>query len=94
MPASSWNDRSGAIAAGGVAQDISPDGFIRHGFMIQNPHASEEMWFNVGVTAVQAPPSIRIVAGGLYESPPKASPQGRISVIATTIAHTYTAKEW
>jgi len=93
MPISTWTDRSGTIAATGVAQTASPGTTARSGFTLQNNDASNVMWFNVGVTAVAASPSIRIASLGLYETPPFASPQGPISIIGT-IAGTYTLKEW
>lgn len=94
MPSSTWIDRSGTITVGGAAQTISAGTTARHGFTIQNVDAAEVLWFNVGVAAVQAQPSVKLAAGALYETPPGASPQGLISVIATTTSHQFTAKEW
>lgn len=89
----SWIDRSGTITAGATAQTIMAANPRRRGFMIQNV-SDTDMWFDMGVTAVAAAPSVRVVAGGLYETPPNAQPTGHVSLICAAIAKAFTAKEW
>jgi hypothetical protein len=90
---STWIDRSGTITAGGTAQEIAPANPMRRGFLIQNI-SDTDMWFNVGTVAVANQPSVRIIAGALYEAPTAATPKGALSVIGATTAKAFTAKEW
>lgn len=90
---SALTDISGTITSGGTAQTIAAANAVRNGFSIQNTSAGD-LWFNTLATAVAASPSIRIPAGGLYESPVNQRPTGAISLIGATTGQTFSAREW
>lgn len=86
-------DRSGTITTGGAAQDLAPAN-NRKGFTIQNLSVGD-LFFNLGVTAVQGQPSFRIPPNSLYESPETCDRlAGNISIIGATTGQAFTAKEW
>lgn len=88
-----WIDRSGTITTGGTAQNAAASNASRIGFAIQN-NSSGDLWFNTLATAVQSQPSIKVAAGGYYETPPGVSPTGAISIIGATTAQAFSAREW
>jgi len=87
-------DRSGTITLGGTAQTLMAANPLRRGYLIQNNSAGT-LWFNeLGVTAVQASPSISIAAGALYQSPSPGTSALAISIIGATTGQAFTAREW
>lgn len=88
-------DISGTVAAGGTAQDISASNTGRFYVFIQNIDSAEDMWVNFAADATaDTPGSILLVANGgsvVYEG--NSCPKGRVSVVAATTGHKYTAKE-
>lgn len=84
-------DASGAIAAGGTAQNAAAANLVRRGFLLQNLDASEELYVRLTGASV-------IGGAGSFVLGPYASLQGvgtgAISVIATTTAHKFSLVEW
>jgi hypothetical protein len=83
---------SGTITAGGTAQALSASNATGRYFFVENLHATEDLWIYDLGTATASQPSVKIPAGGLYESP--YSTTGALSIIAATTAHPYSAREW
>jgi hypothetical protein len=88
---------SGSITTGGTAQVLatavsSLNGFV--GYSVQNTSAGD-LWINdENATAVLASPSIKIVSGAIYESPPNRQALGALSIIGATTGQTFTAKRF
>lgn len=84
-------DASGAIAAGGTAQNAAAANIARRGFLLQNLDAAEELYVRLTGASV-------IGGAGSFVLGPYASLQGvgtgAISVIATTTAHKFSLVEW
>lgn len=85
-------DRSGTITTGGTAQTAANALATRRYFFLQN-NSDTGLWFNYGVTAVAAQPSIYLAPGASYENPAHWCPSGLISVIGATTGKTFTMKE-
>jgi hypothetical protein len=90
---SNFVDRSGTITAGVTAQDVAASLATRRGFLIQN-NSVGDLWFNTLAAAIVGQPSIKIVAGGYFETPPGASPTGAISIIGATTGQAFSVREW
>ncbi|AMM22999.1 hypothetical protein [Variovorax sp. PAMC 28711] len=93
VAAATHTDKSGTITAGGTAQTPFAINAARRGFLIQNNSAGD-LWFNTLATAVQSQPSIKLPAGGYYESPYGGCPTTAISIIGATTAQAFSAREW
>ncbi len=91
---STRTNRSGTITTGGAAQNLMPANASRKYLLLQNPStATESLWFTeLGVDAVQAPPSMELQPGQSYESALDV-PVTAISIIAATTGHAFTARE-
>jgi hypothetical protein len=63
--AAHYEDRSGAIAAGGVSQLLAEENPARRSLLIQNVSV-DALWINFDVPAVQAAPSFRLAAGAFF----------------------------
>lgn len=87
-------DASGTITAGGSAQSLFASNLARKYLLVQNQHATEDLWINFGTTAVVGQPSVKIVPGAalLMDGSGFVSTQS-VSVIAATTAHAFTAKQ-
>jgi hypothetical protein len=88
-----FTDISGTITAGGTAQTISAASLTRRYLLIQNVDPDEDMWVDFGVDAVEDQPSIRLAPYGSIVFENSFVPSQAVSVIATTTAHPFTAKE-
>lgn len=86
-------DRSGIIAAGGVAQSLMPANEHRRGFSIQNLSA-EDLWISEIGEAEADQPSFRISAGALFQSPAGGCPTSAISIFGATLGQAFSAREW
>lgn len=86
-------DKSGTIAAGGTAQTAIALNANRRAFWIQNLSAGD-LWISDVGTATAASPSLKIVAGGLYESMPGNCPTSAISIIGATTSQAFAAREY
>ena len=86
-------DKSGTIAAGGTAQTAIALNANRRAFWIQNLSAGD-LWISDVGTAAAASPSLKIVAGGLYESMPGNCPTSAISIIGATTSQAFAAREY
>lgn len=86
-------DKSGTIAAGGTAQTAIALNANRRAFWIQNLSAGD-LWISDVGTATAASPSLKIVAGGLYESMPGNCPTSAISIIGATTSQEFAAREY
>lgn len=86
-------DKSGTIAAGGTAQTAIALNANRRAFWIQNLSAGD-LWISDVGPATAASPSLKIVAGGLYESMPGNCPTSAISIIGATTSQAFAAREY
>lgn len=93
FPGVTYTDRSGTITAGGAAQQLAAANASRKGFFIQN-NSTVDLWINSVTTAVLSQPSLKIVAGALYESPANGVPVTAISIIGAATAQAFSAREW
>jgi hypothetical protein len=89
----SLSDRSGAIQAGGTAQQLMPSNTARRGFYVSN-RSSGDLWINANATASAGAGSIKIPAGALYETPPGGAGIGAVSIFGATTGQGFTAKEF
>lgn len=86
-------DKSGALAAGNTAEDAAAANTTRKYLFIQNIDATEDLWFNLGVTAVADKPSMRLGPGDTFVMEASFVSTGKVSVIAATTGHKWVAKE-
>lgn len=88
-----WTDRSGTLTTGGTAQQAAAANAARTYLVVENPSATEDLWFNLGATAVAGQPSVLLPPGAAWENPPHFRPTGLVSVIAATTGHAFVVKE-
>lgn len=86
-------NQSGTITLGGTAQVLMAANSERSGFWIQNVSAGD-LWINEIGTAAATQPSMKIAAGGLYESPMTGCPKTAISIFGATTAQAFSAREF
>lgn len=88
-------NRSGTIATGGTAQTLAAINATRKYIFIENPcAATESLWINFTTAAVVSQPSIEIpICGSFLMSSSNFVSTELVSVIATTSAHAFIAKE-
>lgn len=86
-------DRSGAITVGGASQVLAAALATRKYLLIQNLHASEDLWINFTTAAVADKPSVRIVAGSAFLMDGAFVTNEAVNVIAATTGHKFAAKE-
>jgi hypothetical protein len=91
-PSAAIADRSSTIATGGSAQQLLAANAARTGYLIQN-NSVGTLWLDI-TTAVQAPPSIKLISGAYFESPRGMQGTGAISIIGSTTGQAFTCKEW
>lgn len=89
-------DRSGAITAGGTAQNLFGGFTPINGFAVYNPDSTNDLWVSMGGTAAANDQgSIRIASnGGGFETPTDAKPQGPISIVGANSSQKFTAFMW
>jgi len=84
------------IDTGGASQEVFAANASRTGLIIQN-NSDADLWVGIGQTATAAPPSIRLIGGGLgiLQFPDSAGrlPKGQISIIGATAGQAFSAKE-
>lgn len=86
-------DHSGFIAAGDAAQAGCGSNAGRRYLLIENPHATEDLWFNFTTDAVLDSPSHVVPAKTRFIMDHGFCSVEAISVIAHTTNHKYTIKE-
>lgn len=86
-------NKSGTIAAGGVAQVLAAANKERRGFWIQNV-SSGDLWVSEVGNASATQPSILLAAGQMYEPFPGVCPTGAISIFGATTGQAFSAREW
>lgn len=84
---------SGTVTAGGTAQNAAAANSGRVGFSIQN-QSSGVLWFSTLATAVDSQPSIKLLPGAYYESPPGGAGTGALSVLGATTGQSWAGREW
>lgn len=87
-----FTDRSGTLAAAGVAQTVAAAAATRTYFLFQNL-STADLWINFGVAAVQSQPSIKVPAGGSFVLDGNFCSTESISVIGGTLSQAFTSKE-
>ena len=85
-------DRSGAVAVGGVAQQLAPANSARTYWAIQN-RSSGDLFVRLGGTAADDRNRRKIAPGALYESPPLFADTRAISVYGATGGQQFWAEE-
>ncbi len=88
-----YADRSGTIAAGGIAQVLAAANSARRGLFVQNVSAAD-LWINPTGIAVADQPAMRIAAGQYYEFPAHGVPAGAISILGAATGQGFAAREW
>lgn len=86
-------DRSGTIATGGGSQALMPANGSREGFFVQNL-SSGDLFINDLGAASASLPSVRVPAGMLYESQPRAVTTAAIAIFGATTGQAFAAREW
>ena len=86
-------NRSGTVTSGSTAQALMATNKGRGGYWIQNLSAGDLYISDVG-TAAATQPSMRIAAGGLYESSITGCPTNEISIFGATTGQVFSAREW
>ena len=85
----------GTITAGGTAEYICGGQRPAFGFSLYNNSASEDLWFSDStVAAIDGVGSIKLSPHALYETPMTYRPSNKVSVIAATTGHKFTARFW
>jgi hypothetical protein len=94
-PTGTLTNRSGTVATGGTAQTLAAINATRKYLFVENScAATESLWINFMTAAVVTQPSIEIPAcGSFLMSSPNFVSTELVSVIATTSAHAFIAKE-
>lgn len=85
--------RSGTIATGGTAQQLMAANASRLGFAVQNL-STADLWINDLGAAAASQPSLLLVAGAYYETPPGYGSSGAVSIIGATTGQAFSAREW
>lgn len=85
--------RSGTIATGGTAQQLMAANANRRGFVLQN-QSSGDLYINGLATATADNNSLKIGAGGYYETPVHHVGTGAISIIGATAGAAYFCREF
>jgi hypothetical protein len=88
----SYDDRSGAIAAGGTAQTLMAANSRRRGFFVQNNSTAALAISSVGAAGAAA--GIVLQPGQLYEAPASGVPTTAISIHGATTGQRFDAREW
>jgi hypothetical protein len=86
-------NRSGTIAAGGVAQSLMAANPARRYLMIQNLDSSLSLWIRFGATAVPGQPSIELRAGAVLTQEDSFVDSESISVIGPSTGQAFSAWE-
>lgn len=86
-------NKSGTIASGGVAQQLSAANLNRRGFWLMNMSAGS-LWLSDVGTASAASPSLEIKPGVLYEFPYGGVPASALSIYGATTGQAFAAREW
>lgn len=86
-------DKSGTVTLGGTAQVLMAYNAERSGFWVQNVSAGD-LWISDIGTAAASQPSMKLAAGGLYESPMTGCPTGAISIFGATTSQAFSSREW
>lgn len=87
-------DGSGSITVGGTSQVAFAANTARKYLLVQNLHATEDLWVHFGSAATTDQPSIKLVPGAalLMDGGGFTSTQA-VHVVAATTAHKFTAKQ-
>lgn len=86
-------DRSVAVTLGGTAEDLMVVNLARKYLLIINDDPAEDLWFDFGVNAVAASPSMLLSPGESFVMEASFVTSDRVSILAATTAHAVTAKE-
>ena len=86
-------NRGGTIATGGTAQQAMAANAARRGFVIQN-QSSGDLYISGLGTATLDQNSLKIAAGGYYETPPHHVSTGAISIIGATTGQAFYGREF
>lgn len=85
-----------SVTSGGTSQELFPANADRTGLIIQN-NSDGDLWIDFGVAAALAPPSLRLIGGGLgllqFPDGTGRLPLGQVNIIGATTAQAFSAKE-
>ncbi len=87
-------NRSGTITSGGAAQVLMARNDDRRGFAVQNL-SSGDLWIREdGTSAAATQPSLKLIAGAYYETPPRSVTTDEVSIFGATTGQAFYAREW
>ena len=85
-------NHSGTITTGGTAQQVVAANANRNYLLLQN-QSTGDLWFDLGVDAVQSQPSLKLVAGDSVVWEDNYIPTSSVSIIGATTGQAFAAKE-
>lgn len=91
--AAAATDRSGTITTGGTAQTLMALNATRRGYWVQNL-SSADLWISTIGTAAASQPSLKLVAGALYETPVHHTSTATVSIFGATTGQAFVAREF
>ncbi len=94
--AGALTDRSGTITTGGTSQDLAASNTNRWYLLVQNTDETatgEALWINFTTAATAAHPSIKLFPGDTFVMEGSFVSSEKVTVVAATTGHTFTAKE-
>lgn len=86
-------NHSGTVTTGGTAVNPLPHNSDRNYLVIQNQHATADLWVDFGAAAVTSPPSLRIPAGAVWVWEDSFIPTDAVYLNSAVAGHPFTLKE-
>jgi len=88
-----YEDRSGAIVAGGVSQLLAEENPARRSLLVQNVSA-DVLWIEFDLPAVQARPSFQLAAGAFFRMEAPSFVDGStVNIIGPNAGAAFVARE-
>lgn len=87
------NNASGTVVIGGTSVNPLPHNADRNYLLIQNQHATADLWVDFGQAAVTSQPSVRIPAGAVLVFEDSFIPTDGIWLNSGTSGHPFTCRE-
>lgn len=91
--ASSLTDKSGTITLGGTSQDLADVNVLRKYLFVQNVDTTQDLWINFTSAATVDKPSMKLGPGDSFVMEGSFVSSEKVTIIAATTAHKFTAKE-
>ena len=87
-------DGSGAVATGGVAQNLFGGAAPPTGYLVQNLSGDFLYLSDVGTAAATGASVMLAPGGGYFETPPSYRPPGPVSLYGATAGQAFAARYW